>query len=304
MVLVSVIIPTWHGKTELLRRAVDSVLAQTYENVEVVLVDDNGDAASASYRENARRLAESYGERVVYIQNTGNIGGALSRNHGIEHAKGDYITFLDDDDRYLPKKVENQLVYMQENGLDMCFTELRFCNYQDKTVDYREHLGLEGFDRKSLLRRHLMHHIIGTPTFMYKRKAIEKVGGFDDAKVSQEWYLMYKTIMTDGIKIGYYPHCDVVAYRNPTGGISGGPHKIAWEKKLYQFKKRHFDLLSKKEQRYVTFRFYAVLTAAAKRNRKYLLALGYLCRCFFTSPCNFFRELIHMAQKRRQYKFK
>ena len=47
-------------------------------------------------------------------------------------------------------------------------------------------LGLEGFDRRSLLRRHLMHHIIGTPTFMYKKQALLQVGGFDDAKVSQE----------------------------------------------------------------------------------------------------------------------
>lgn len=304
MILVSVVMPTWHGKTELIKRAVDSVLAQTYENVEVVLVDDNGDEASAPYRLEAQKLAKSYDGRVIYLRNDKNIGAALSRNNGIEHANGEYITFLDDDDRYLPKKVENQLTYMIENDLDMCFTELRFCNYHDKTVDYREHMGLEGFDRRSLLRRHLMHHIIGTPTFMYKKQALLQVGGFDDAKVSQEWYLMYKTIMTDGVKIGYYRHCDVVAYRNPTGGISGGPHKIAWEKKLYQFKKQHFDLLSKKEQRYVTFRFYAVLTAAAKRNRKLMLAFWYLCMCFFTSPGSFFHELAHMVQKRKKYKLK
>lgn len=306
MILVSVVMATWHGKIELLKRAVDSVLMQTYENVEVVLVDDNGDEASESFRAQTQALVDEYekeyGGRILYLQNENNIGAALSRNYGISRANGDYITFLDDDDRYLPKKVENELDYMLEQDLDMCFTELELrSSKDDRIVDYREHTGLKGFDRESLLRWHLMHHITGTPTFMYKKEAILKVGCFDDVKVSQEWYLMFKTIMTDGIKIGYYRNSDVVAYRNPTGGISGAPYKIEWEKKLYQFKKQHFDVLNKKERRYVTFRHFAVLAAAAKRTRKFHLALYYLCRCFLTSPADFFRELGNMAKKRNQF---
>ena len=96
---VSVIIPTYKRKSIL--RAVNSVLTQDYKNLEVIVVDDN--ANYPEYRKIVRdELAEHIAEnKIVLIQNSKNLGGALARNEGILVSHGEYIAFFDDDDWYL-----------------------------------------------------------------------------------------------------------------------------------------------------------------------------------------------------------
>ena len=295
---VSVIIPTYRRPREMVKRAVDSVAAQTYKNIEIVLVDDNAAPENIKEREAVFALAAEYDVTLLtLVTNPAPCGGAVSRNNGIAASAGDYITFLDDDDRYLPDKIEKQLAYMKENELDMCFTELRLVNSAEKTVDYREFSKIPSFDMETLLKYHLMHNITGTPTFMYKRELIERIGGFEDVRVSQEYYLMMKTIQADA-KIGYYTGCGVVAYRHGGPTISSGKTKIIWEKKLYKFKQKYFDLLTKKEQRYVRFRYYAILSVSSLRSRDYIGWLFYGAIGALSSPVTFVSEFTaHLARK-------
>lgn len=106
--LVSVIIPTYKGSDKI-NRAVDSVLAQTYENIEVIVVDDNGGGTQEQIK--TASAMEKYDGKVnvKYIFHDINRNGAVARNTGIKASNGEFLCFLDDDDEYLPHKIESQV---------------------------------------------------------------------------------------------------------------------------------------------------------------------------------------------------
>lgn len=298
--LVSVVIPTYKRTVEYVSKAVESVLNQTYPNVEVVVIDDSTEAFEG--RKNTENyFKELNSSKVVYLQNEKNLGGSLSRNRGIENAKGEYITFLDDDDKYKPEKVEKQLRFMQEKGYEMTFTDLEIYTPDEKMVDYREFGDIESFDNDYLLRYHLQRHLTGTPTFMYKAEKLREIGGFDIVKVGQEFHLMLKSI-SGGLNIGYFPECYVKAYRHPDGGISGGMNKINGEKALFEFKQRFFPRLSKKEQRFIKFRHHAVLAAGYKRNNMYPQMIIECFKTVLSSPADFVKEGLRFLKKVKTHK--
>lgn len=293
---VSIIIPTYRRDSSFVKRAIDSALLQSYRNIEVIVVDDNGTEDTAVYRANIENLMHSYCDnRIMYKQNQNNLGGSLARNEGLRIATGDYVTFLDDDDRYLPGKVENQLKFMLKHELEMCFTDLRLCDPNERTVDFREYSRIQSYDHETLLRYHITRHITGTPTFMYRKEAIDRVGGFPDAKMGQEFYLMFKTIKS-GVSIGYLPRSDVIAYRHQGEGLSMGSNKIDGEKALYSFKKKHFGLLSLRERLFVKFRHHVVLAVAYRRSRKILRMLAHGAIAIIVSPVDAVVEAIGFAE--------
>lgn len=111
---VSVIIPTYK-RSEMLSRAIDSVLSQTYKNVEVVVVDDNN--PDTDWRKNTADTMQKYVNdlRVKYVCHEKNMNGSVARNTGIKSATGEIVAFLDDDDWYLPTKIEKQVKYLLDN---------------------------------------------------------------------------------------------------------------------------------------------------------------------------------------------
>lgn len=294
--LVSIVIPSYKRSAQLVGRAVQSVLKQTYNKIQVVLVDDNAEPELLSYREEVSSLVNTLCDtRILYIQNKENLGGAGARNVGIQAAAGEYITFLDDDDEYLPLKIEKQLAFMKENDLDVCFGKLCIYNKSGKIVDVRKH-DLASFDKNYLMKYHLQKQITGTPTFMMKKKVLEEVGGFDLVPMGQEYYLMQKILQTEN-RLGYFDECYVKAYRTPLEAISIGKKKISGEKMLYANKKRFFHLLNGKEKRYVRCRHYAVMSVAYKRNKKYFRALWYLLAAVICNPITAIKEAIGLRKR-------
>lgn len=286
---VSVIIPTYERETNYLDRAINSIINQTYSNLEIIIVDDNH--PDSIFREKISNLMKKYenDQRFIYIKNVKNVGGSLSRNNGINVATGEYITFLDDDDEYLPKKVENQLFFMKSNNSDMSFTDLKLVNVNKKLLDYRSYSNLTDLKKDTLIKYHIMRHLTGTPTFMYKTLKLKEIGGFEDAKMGQEFYLMLKTI-ENNLKINYLNKCDVLAYRHNDGGISQGKNKIEGEKALYEFKKKYIAKFNTREKMFIKFRHYAVMTIAYKRNKNYIKALYSVVKMIFASPIDFVNE--------------
>ncbi|WP_178917291.1 glycosyltransferase family 2 protein [Natronomonas gomsonensis] len=108
--LVSVIIPVYN-RAGVLRRAIDSALAQTVEDIEVLVVDDGSTDDTAA-------VVGDYDDRVRYLPHDRNRGRSAARNTGIDAATGEYVAFLDSDDRWLPHKLERQL-----DRLPRCSTE-------------------------------------------------------------------------------------------------------------------------------------------------------------------------------------
>src|ERR1051325_7839947 len=102
--LVSVIVPTYN-RANLLRETIESVLAQTYPNIELIVVDDGS-------TDETPELLKQYDDRLAYIRKQ-NAGGTAARNTGILAAHGEYLNFLDHDDLFLPTKIERQVKILQ-----------------------------------------------------------------------------------------------------------------------------------------------------------------------------------------------
>lgn len=293
--LVTIIVPTYN-RAEFLAAAVDSLIAQTYRPIEIIVIDDNGDT---DIRKDTEALMSRYKDLdyVRYLQNERNIGGALSRNRAIGFALGEYITFLDDDDIYLPDKVAAQVRFMIEHDLEMSFTDVKIYNTHERLIDARIHDYVTSWQNEELLKQHLMHHLTPTCTYMFRKETLVDIGGFDDRMVSQEYMLMLKMILSDR-RIGYLPECHVKMYHHEKGRISVGNRKIEGERKLLEIKRSFYDRLTAREIRYVEFRFHAAMVFVALRSRKPWFLIKSLWMSVMTSPGDFGAELIRFVLKR------
>jgi glycosyltransferase involved in cell wall biosynthesis len=172
--LVSVITPVYNAR-RYLGEAIDSVLRQTYKPVELIVVDDASDDGSAD-------VARSYGTAVRYAYQPRRGGGA-ARNRGVELARGEFLAFLDADDRFLPDKLDSQVRTLGNDGdLDMVFGHVR------------EFLSPElSPDVGARVRAPAPHPMPFTsPTLMLiRRKSFDQVGRFStELRVGEtvDWY--------------------------------------------------------------------------------------------------------------------
>lgn len=138
--MVSVLIPTYN-RAYIIAASIDSVLAQTYQNVEIVVVDDGS-------TDDTPAVLEKYGSRIRYIFQQ-NAGLAAARNTGLAAARGEYIAFQDSDDIWLPNKLEMQMAVMREHPeLSLVWTDMTSIDPGGNVVHER-HLrkGYRAFDK-------------------------------------------------------------------------------------------------------------------------------------------------------------
>ena len=281
--LVSIIVATYR-RDDSLKFAIQSLMNQSYKNIEVIIIDDNADNYWNKKVENVYNEFKS-DKRLRYIKNDGNLGSAKTRNVGIYSSKGEYVSFLDDDDIYLPKKIENQVNKMIKMNADYSITNLTlYYENEEAVVEVRNRDFLIDCDPKDLLKLHLMYHLTGTDTMMFKRDYLVKIGGFDPIDVGDEFYLMHKAILANG-KFLYIPESNVNAYiHRGEGGLSSGKGKIDGENKLFRFKEDYFDILSKKDVKFIKMRHYAVLAFAYYRLNMKSTFIKYALISFIQSP--------------------
>jgi glycosyltransferase involved in cell wall biosynthesis len=290
--VVSVIVATYCRDSSL-KKALLSLVSQTFKSIEIIVVDDNADDEWSKRVEDIIKDTEKCSNyRILYIRNETNKGSAETRNVGIRTASGEYITFLDDDDIYLPNKIESQLKYMIEEDSDYCITDLELYNENDRLIEKRNRKYIKQNNQDDLLRYHLMYHLTGTDTIMFKRDFLLSIGGFPPINVGDEFHLMLKAIEAGGI-FSYLPVCHIKAYvHTETDGLSSGESKIKGENELYEYKKKYFDKLSFLDQQYIVMRHYAVLAFAEIRRKNYGNFMKYAIKSFFSSPINCARLLI------------
>lgn len=295
--LVSIIMPTYKRKPELVERAISSLITQSYANIEIIVIDDS--PADYQYRLMVKELVDTLAKndnRIYYYQNASNQGGALARNRGIELASGEFVTFLDDDDEYLPQKVEHQVTFMLQQQCDLSFSNMAMYDDSGNIVDRRSYFDISRLTQMELFKYHLMYHFTGTPTFMFKADKLREIGGFKDVKMGQEFYLMVRAI-TGNLNILYMDVCDVKIHKHNELAISNGPGKIKGEMDLYRFKLQYSNLFNKHEKRYINFRHHVVLAVAFKRNRQYLNMIKKCFRCLFCYPDLVITEAIDFLRK-------
>lgn len=167
--LVSVLIPTYN-RASMVREAIQSVLDQTYQDFEIILIDDGStdDTPGVIASFNDPRI------RYFYQQNQGR---PLARNHALKEADGDFITFLDSDDLYLPHKLQMQVDYLKSHpSVEMVYAGTKRVLMDGTFVD-----NLQTEQAGHIHQLLLWGCSIATPSVMMRSEVMKQVGYFDDA---------------------------------------------------------------------------------------------------------------------------
>lgn len=294
---VSVIVATYRRDGDL-KNALASLATQTYSDMEIVIVDDNGNEEwNCKVADIVNSFCRSHPELAVqYIVNSPNQGSAKTRNIGIEAAEGEYITFLDDDDVYLPDKLKKQVEFMKNGGYDYSITDLYLYNEDGKEIDRRVRSYIKDTSLGALRMYHLKYHMTGTDTMMFTKEYLQKIGGFAPIDVGDEFYLMHRAIEGGG-SFGYLPGCEIKAYvHTGEGGLSSGEGKIKGENALYAYKKTLFNQLRPEDVRYIKMRHFAVIAYAQLRRKNYAGFVWNALKSFVVSPIGFFKILKDRSQ--------
>ncbi len=229
--LVSVIITTYK-RSNIIERAIKSVINQTYKNIEIIVVDDN--ANELEERKKTENVVSKY-KNIVYIKNENKTGAALSRNVGICRAKGEYIAFLDDDDEYREDKIEKQYKLYLEHKEEK--VGLIFSNKKD--IDYNV----------NLIYQQMMGCIAPTSFWFLPKKILKEVGYFEDSPSKQDSILLLK-ILSRGYTVYKVPE-ELVKFNTHdcASGISGT--KLSNIEGIINYRKwcrKYYDLLDNKMQ--------------------------------------------------------
>ena len=158
---VSVIIPTYNREATL-GRSIESVLSQSYRNLEIIVVDDGSE-------DNTRGLVEGIEDkRLRYIYQE-NAGACSARNKGIEAAKGEYIAFQDSDDVWLQNKLASQIETIKKTGADIVFCQMKRCQDDDDPIVIPE------LEQSGFISYYDLKVGISTQTLLMKREVAETI---------------------------------------------------------------------------------------------------------------------------------
>ena len=183
--LVSVIMPTFNSG-KFLSASIESILAQTYQNLELLITDD------ASTDSETLRLINEFAERdsrVKVERLAGNHGPGYARNQSIKRAQGRYIAFCDSDDRWMPEKLERQIKFMTEKGCALTCTSYIVCDANDQETGVviapaRITLGMMKRDNK-----------VGCLTAVYDTHLLGRKFYMPELRKRQDWALFLSILM-------------------------------------------------------------------------------------------------------------
>lgn len=194
--LVSVIIPTYN-RPKNLERAIKSVINQKYKNIEIIIVNDYPSV----------KIKNEWGSKVKIINHKKNQGSAATRNFGIKTAKGKYLAFLDDDDLWLPKKIEAQVKVMEKSSskwvgvYSWCFKANSLKDYKDEKIRLIK-CQYEGDFTFELLSGAKNFYIGAGSSLLVKRRVVKELNGFDKNFVRHTDYeFMIRLLKKGGIKL-------------------------------------------------------------------------------------------------------
>ena len=190
MICVSVIVP-YYKKKNYIKKTINSIKLQSYKNLEIIIIYDDEDIEDFKMIKNIQRSDD----RIKLIINKKTLGAGMSRNIGIQKARGKYIAFLDADDLWKKNKIQLQLNYMIKNNLEICHPSYEIL---DKNVKKKKIMRAKTFqDYKELL----FSCDIGLSTVMLKKKLITNNCKFPNLKTKEDfalWLLILKKNITIG----------------------------------------------------------------------------------------------------------
>lgn len=204
--LVSVVMPA-HNADRFLKESIESVVAQSYENWELLLVDDGS-------RDRTREIADAFARRdsrIRVFHHEKARGPAEARNTALENAKGQYVAFLDSDDVWLTEKLQVQVGLMKKHDWAMSFHE-----YRRMTVDGKEVGRLIRVPTERSYSQLLKHNVVGCLTAMVD---VAKTGPIRMRAEGYDDFILWLDVLKRGYK-AYGIQQDLARYRRVPGSVS------------------------------------------------------------------------------------
>lgn len=241
--LVSVIIPTYN-RPHTIKRAIKSVVNQTYKNIELIVVDDN--AKNTDARIKTKKIVSKY-SNAKYIINNKNLGGSRTRNVGIKAARGKYVAFLDDDDEFLPTKIAEQIDLMEQKQSEDKNTCIIYCYQNSIQINGKSKVKKANHEGNALYE-HILKFTMPTSTWLCDKEKLLKIGGFDDMPSQQDLALMLK-VLDNGYSIYRVPKALLNFYvHKPGDGITKTGKDFVEQVKCYhRLCRQSFSKLNKKQ---------------------------------------------------------
>lgn len=221
--MISVIITTYKREPSIISRALNSVLAQTYRDIEIIVVDDSPvDYPSRKKVETTVKDCQKVNDiEISYIQHERNRGACAARNTGINYAKGEYIAFLDDDDEWLPEKLERQIQVMHSSDAALVYCG-RICK---NDVSGRSVVENTKYYKGNVFTLLLYSNFIGSTSFpLLKADCLKQVGGFDEKMQSAQDYDVWLRIAENN-QIDYVAEPLVIYHEHDGEQITSNPQK-------------------------------------------------------------------------------
>lgn len=239
--LVTVVITTCKRSPEIVRRAVQSVINQTYSEWELILIDDSPNDYEYRHEVKGTITCLKVNNNIRYVANEKNSGACFSRNIGLEMANGEFIAYLDDDDEWLPEKLQKQVYALKNTSSNVALVYNPFYRIQ------------EGNDKLELIQRPLrsgnLYDVLmndgnifgGMSMPLMRTECVRKSGGFDIMMQSAQdldlWLRIaqnYEVISFDDPLVIYHVHEGEQITSNPE-------KKIAGLERLYEKNKQYLD---------------------------------------------------------------
>ncbi len=181
--LVSIVIP-YYKKKEYILKTINSILNQSYDQYEILIIYDDENFSDLSYLE---KLFKSE-KKIRIIKNAQTIGAGFSRNRGIDNAKGEFIAFVDADDTWSKYKLENQMNFMKKKNLKFSHTSYEIIDENDKVLGKRISRNFEKVDDL------IMSCDIGLSTVILKKEIIDHETRFPNLKTKEDFVLWLKIL--------------------------------------------------------------------------------------------------------------
>jgi glycosyltransferase involved in cell wall biosynthesis len=216
---VSVIIPNYNYE-KFIAATIESVLSQTYENIEIIVVDDGS-------KDNSLKVLERFGEKLRVIQQK-NAGVSAARNNGVQNSTGEFIAFLDADDIWLPEKLQRQIErFNADSEVGLVHCSMTLIDPQDQPIDENRN-GQEGWVSTEFLRFERGVVVGASSTALVKRSIFDEIGGFDVClSTAADWDFCYQ--VSRKYKFGFVTE-PLVLYRmhgtNMHGNIKAMEHDM------------------------------------------------------------------------------
>ncbi|MBE9061258.1 glycosyltransferase [cf. Phormidesmis sp. LEGE 11477] len=237
--LVSVIIPCYNAE-RWLNEAIDSCLAQSYQPIEIIVIDDGSTDSSLdilkSYNSSSSRKAD---QRILF--ETGpNRGGNYSRNRGFALSKGQYIQFLDADDYLLPKKIEKQVEFLDFTSVDAVYGDWRHQYHHDDGTIELDSIKVSD-SQPDILWSLLSGWWVSPACLLFRRSAVEASGGWDESLSVGQDRDFFLAVVMGGVKVRYQSGCDSIYRRYGNVTVSSSSQQ--------KYLSNHLKILEKYEAR-------------------------------------------------------